>query len=118
MIIGNFSGGLNYITKRSPAEIIPGIKDAEEQNTTILQVFPNPADQTVTIRSLGSINPATTKSTNRNNFSSIIIYNLFAQKIREIPFSGTVTLSTINLPQGIYLIRYGNIAVKMVINHP
>lgn len=118
MVIGNFSGGLNYITKRSPAEIIPGIKEAEEQNTTILQVFPNPADQAVTIRSLRSINPATSTTTNRNNLSNIFIYNLFAQKIQEIPFTGSVTISTTNLPPGIYLIRYANITAKMIINHP
>ena len=121
LITGNFSGGLNYISKRSPAEIIPGIKPKAFQPLLKLHLFPNPADRTVTILAPASGRPsieAAPSSVFSKNSPSILVYNLFAQKILEVPFSGKLILSTTNLPSGIYMIRCGTASVKLLIEHP
>ncbi len=118
MITGNFSGGLNYITKRSPAKIISGIEMKVDQPLSRLLVFPNPADQTVTIQAHLSDKTSTGRASLNNDFPHLQVFNLFSQKILEIPFSGKITISTTNLPAGIYLVRCGISANKLVIEHP
>jgi len=112
LITGNSSGGLNYLTKRSPAEIVPGIGSHSNQIQERILLFPNPADQSVTISAKGS------SSVIGKNLPSLQVFDLFAQKILEIPFPGTVTLSTTNLPAGIYLIRCSSASAKLVVVHP
>ncbi|MFZ4522134.1 MAG: FG-GAP-like repeat-containing protein [Bacteroidales bacterium] len=110
LITGNFSGGLNYITRRLPATIIPGTEEPTAPGTGRLVVFPNPANQSVTISSpqLHTPPPA----------SSLVIMNLPGQKILELPFHGSTTLNIQNLAPGIYLIRSGSLTAKLIISRP
>ena len=110
LVTGNFSGGINYVTKRAPAEIIPGISKKDLKTTGSLQIFPNPADQTVTIEYSHPFIP--------DPGSRIVIVNLFGQKILEFPFNGKTTISTCALAEGIYLVRCAGEVSKMVVVHP
>ena len=110
LITGNFAGGLNYITKRLPAEIIPGITEQPSQTKTTLLVCPNPADQTVTIENYDL------RFTDYE--SRIFVFNFFGEKLLELPFAGKITISTTAIPNGIYLICCGNAAGKFVVSHP
>ncbi len=117
LVTGNFAGGLNYITKRTPAVIIPGIPDKQEQSFSRLLLFPNPTDQSVTIKA-GTINEyATGTDYPGSNFPNLQVYNLFGQKIFEIPFDGCSTLHTTALPGGIYLVRCGSTVGKLIVRH-
>ena len=118
LVTGNFSGGLNYITKRTPAVIIPGISDKPEQPVSRLVLFPNPTDQSVTINA-GAINEhATGTDHSGNNFPNLQVFNLFGQKILEIPFAGCSILPTATLPDGIYVVRCGSAVAKLIVRHP
>ena len=120
LLTGNFSGGLNYITMRTPAEIIPGIAKKQDQNQSRLVIFPNPADLAVTIRMPWPGNTCIVASDGVSSnpaFPSIQLFNFVAQKILDIPFSGSINISTKDLPAGIYLIRCGNASGKLVIEH-
>ena len=114
MITGNFSGGLNYITKRLPALIIPGLEEPVVNSAGTLQVYPNPADQTVTVEELKITNYRLRIT---GNESRIFVFDLLGVKIIDLPFSGKVTLSTAALPDGIYLVRCGNAAGKLCVSH-
>jgi len=121
LITGNLSGGLNYITKRSPAEIVPGIESRSNQIRERIRLFPNPADHSVTISTQGpssEIYGIKFTSVIGKDLPSLQVFDLFAQKILELPFPGTVTLSTTNLPAGIYLIRCNSSSAKLVVVHP
>ncbi|MEI7663343.1 MAG: T9SS type A sorting domain-containing protein, partial [Bacteroidota bacterium] len=120
MITGNFSGGLNYITKRTPAGIIPGIGLLTEQPGHVLIVSPNPSDQSATVEyrpTHSSEHPDQQNTSCTASFSRILLYNLFGQKLFDLPFTGKITLSTTLLPDGIYLIRTGNATGKLMVSH-
>jgi hypothetical protein len=106
MITGNFAGGLNYITRRLPAEIIQGIPDINKQQPVSINIFPNPADKTVNIQ-----------MTNFNQINSVgKIYNLLGQKVIEFPFNGITSLSVSGLLPGIYTIRIGEATSMLIIS--
>ena len=118
IITGNFAGGLNYITKRTTATIVPGITAHHEQTNPKLSISPNPADQTVTIEYPGYQIPETVLPLHFTPASRIIISDLFGRKILEFPFTGKITLATSALPNGIYIIHCGTFTAKLVIGHP
>ena len=109
MITGNFAGGLHYITKRQPAEIVPGMAEQPGGTNASLSVWPNPADYTVTVQY--NELPVT------KHPSPIVICNLFGQKVMELPFTGRITLPVSTLPDGMYLIRYHSATAKLIISH-
>jgi hypothetical protein len=108
LITGNFSGGLNYITKRIPAEIIPGISPIRSSYGDLWKVYPNPANLAITIKSYDGTRCSTTGR----------IDNLYGQKVLEFPFNGLTTISVSDLSSGIYVIRIGEATSKLVIAHP
>ncbi|MDP1623482.1 MAG: T9SS type A sorting domain-containing protein [Bacteroidales bacterium] len=110
LITGNFAGGLNYITKRNPAVIIPGIYEVNSLPQSSLKVYPNPADHTVTVELTGS--PVHARR------STIMVFNIFGRQILDLPFSGSITIPVTELPAGIYFIRIGDVTAKMIILHP
>lgn len=117
LITGNFSGGLNYITKRLPATIIPGTPELIPVQTSSLTVFPNPADQTVTISLLPSLVPRPSSLFPRPS-SRLTIFTPQGEQIFQIPFNGSVTLAVKQFFPGIYIIRAAETCTKMVILHP
>ncbi len=110
LITGNFSGGLNYITKRLPAAIIPGTFDTGIILRPSLMIFPNPANQEVTIGSQ--------VARMLNSESKLTITNLLGSTILELPYNGVTTISVANTPPGTYFIRIGTATAKVVILHP
>jgi hypothetical protein len=109
LVTGNFAGGLNYITKRIPAQIIPGIGRMDQAVPRSLRVFPNPACSQVSIAMTGN-----QKKTN----SPLTIYTLSGTKIAEYPFPGSLIITVEHLPAGFYLIRCGELAARLIITHP
>ncbi|MCX6305290.1 MAG: T9SS type A sorting domain-containing protein [Bacteroidetes bacterium] len=106
LITGNFAGGLNYLTKRSPAEIIPGFRKTVASRAGSLKIFPNPADKSVTIHAADN---------NRQYFSGRID-NVYGQKVLEFPFNGQTTISVSALPPGMYVVHLGQSASKLIIS--
>jgi hypothetical protein len=107
MITGNFSGGLNYITKRTPAEIIPGAGEIIKHQRVSIKIYPNPASQTITIQM---------PEYNRHTIGSID--NFYGQKVLSFPFYRTAIVNVSTLPAGIYVIRIGEVTAKLIIAHP
>jgi hypothetical protein len=107
MVTGNFSGGLNYITKRTPAEIIPGTGEKNEYQPVSLKLYPNPADQTVTIQMTENSRPAIGR-----------IDNLFGQNVLSFPSGRSTVVNVSALPDGVYVIRIGEVTAKLMIAHP
>jgi hypothetical protein len=108
MITGNFAGGLNYITKRSTPVIIQGIQNPVSAGSGILKVYPNPADNSVTVDSP----PLATHAPH------LTITDIYGRPVLHIPFSGKSTFSVSALASGIYLIHLGQAISKLVITHP
>ncbi len=110
VITGNFSGGLNYISKRPAAGIIiPGTPELKVLQSCSLKVSPNPAGQTVNITCSGSWL--------KNSESKIHILNLFGQNVREFPFHSSLTISVSDLQAGVYVIQAGEATTKMIVIH-
>jgi hypothetical protein len=108
LIAGNFSGGLNYITKRNPAIIIPGTQESTPQHSNALMVFPNPADREVSIRLDGvSTHPLAGR-----------IENMFGQSMLEFYLPCSVAIPLSGLPAGMYIVRLGAYTAKLIISHP
>jgi hypothetical protein len=105
MITGNFSGGLNYISKRSPAEIIPGMPEGSSVKPGVLTVFPNPANETATITYSGS-----------GHGLDIVIMNIYGQKILNLPFARQTLLYVAAFDPGIYLVRVGNETIRLAVS--
>jgi len=112
LITGNYSGGLNYISKRSLA----GLAVYPDLPVSKLVVTPNPADNLVTI-TFDKAAPASPAAVPASE-SRILIRTLVGQLILDLPFPGKITLSTTSLPEGIYLLRCGCSTGKMVVTHP
>ena len=49
MIIGNFSGGLNYYSHNSIPEVVSSNQETMKEKVDFLRVYPNPADDYVRI---------------------------------------------------------------------
>jgi hypothetical protein len=101
MITGNYSGGLNYISKLAPWSI----SENNQMLPEALKIYPNPANHTVTISYAGPYSE-----------DHITILNILGQKIVEFPFSKVATLSVSSLHPGIYFVRVGNSTYRMVIS--
>ena len=100
LITGNFSGGLGYFSWK----LHPGISERTRTDSIRLQVYPNPADEFIHIE------------TGRGS-CSIQFINFSGQLVLEKLLSVPAIISTKNLPQGLYLIRLGNISQKVIIRH-
>jgi len=109
LITGNFSGGLNYITKRLPADIIPGIRDRYTSGMENLLLYPNPADQTVTIR--------LPKSRIPHPGSDIVIHDFLGRALQKYPFNGNLSVPLTGLPDGVYLVSFSEFRAKLIIRH-
>jgi len=91
MIIGNFSGGLNYYAGISPLPI--GI-DKPKTVEWLVNIFPNPANDVIYIE---------TDKPQGFDSSKIEIFNITGQKVHEQNFANQINSS--HLQNGIYVIR-------------
>jgi len=126
LIDGNFSGGLNYYSSK----ITPGISEKSLLPEYHIRIFPNPANDQVTIGLYpvtGSFPPTPGLPVLRDKLSSrgkgspaesgLKIYDLLGRTISEFPFSQKTTFSVSAFPEGIYFIRCGNASQKLIIRH-
>jgi hypothetical protein len=108
MVVGNFSGGLNYIGHGAQPEVISAVKDIKKSNITEVKVFPIPADKTVKIE-CHVLNPSLDLS--------IGIINLMGQTIYQRSFDRQILVNTEHFPHGVYIIRIGEFSQKLIIRH-
>jgi len=114
LVTGNFSGGLRYFS----GTITPGIAEGKSENALSFSVYPNPANDFVNVEGPGAVSREPgAGSSRRLKVENINISDLFGQLILKIPFSGKITISVSKLPAGIYIIRCGSSAQKLIIHH-
>ncbi len=104
VITGNFSGGLNFISKRTPPIIIPGMRELSSTGPHLMTIFPNPAKSVISVQSEGYDG-----TLNVINSTGNIVYS--------IPFHNQAFIPTSSFPDGIYLVRTGSRSAKLVIIH-
>ena len=108
MIVGNFSGGLNYISLGAQPPVISAVPEIRKGYTTQIKVYPNPADKTVKIE-YHALNPS---------FGiSIRIINLMGEIISENSFHRQIMINTERFQPGVYIIRIGEFSQKLLIRH-
>jgi hypothetical protein len=109
LIIGNYSGGLNYISNQAVPGVISSLSQPYGINHSTLQVYPVPADMYIVIikHASGSMEP-----------EALQIFDLLGRIVLETTIHDKILLNTTYLPQGTYLIRSGNSTQKLVILHP
>jgi len=108
MVVGNFSGGLNYISHGAQPEVISDVKDVKRSNIPSVKVYPNPADKTVKI-GCHRLNPSLGLS--------IRIINLMGKTIYQRSFDRQILVNTEHFPHGVYIIRIGEFSQKLIIRH-
>jgi hypothetical protein len=107
LVVGNYSGGLNYYSHNSLPEVISSVREIRKKKEGIFMVYPNPADGYVTIES--------SSVSTRENFS-IQIINLFGNIVFEQAFHRHTTVNTESLQPGVYIIRIGDVSHKLCIS--
>ena len=107
LVIGNFSGGLNYYSHYKTPEVISSVPEMRKENDYFLQVYPNPADGYVKVE-LSSF------STSEN--LSIQIINLLGNVLFEQVFQQYITVKTESFQPGVYIIRIGELSYKLFIS--
>jgi hypothetical protein len=97
LIVGNFSGGLNYFGKNDPSHVNQ-ITNNQDTSNLWVDIFPNPAHDKVNISCLKCLDTGTV---------DILLLNHLGQAV--FSFSGdaadNLVISTKGFPGGIYMIR-------------
>lgn len=96
---GNWGGGANYFSHASPPDVLLGFEPAVSPEMDAFTIFPNPADDFISIRLSASVF--------KNNLTLSII-NLYGQTLHTTTFpAGSLheqRLCIHHLPQGFYLV--------------
>ena len=107
LITGNFSGGLNYLTKRTQATIVPGVEEKPVRKYPQFTLVPNPADQFTTIHFQERISPE----------AQGIISDVFGNTISTFTLGRSLKISTAGFPNGLYIIHFGGSSAKLIVIH-
>jgi hypothetical protein len=97
LIVGNFSGGLNYCSHQTSPVVYTSAGESWLTPTPRFIVYPNPADEFVYIQSLDQNLPKYVLATLYNNLGQPAIQKVFR-------FSQRVSIQVGGLPEGIYLL--------------
>ena len=108
LITGNFSGGLNYLTKRSPATIIPATGELVREHAFHLMVSPNPADQQVMV-SISSPHGSSLQG---------MVTDLTGRTLLQFHLREHILLDLSGIPSGLYFVKAGESVARLVILHP
>ncbi|MCX6247737.1 MAG: FG-GAP-like repeat-containing protein [Bacteroidetes bacterium] len=97
LIVGNFSGGLNYFSHKADPAVYSSTEEKGLSPVHPFLVYPNPASETVFIRSLQ--NPVS------GNFRALL-YNSLGQPVFQTVFSAAnpVSISVAGLPESVYFL--------------
>ena len=113
LIIGNFSGGLQYVSH----ELHPGLEENILKYDFYLFVYPNPADRYVRIvegrRKTSLTEPLTVEKYEGRG----TIVNVVGEVIMEFTFRNNMTLNTTELPDGLYVIHLPDKSSLLMIQH-
>jgi hypothetical protein len=109
LVIGNYSGGLNYHTHQSAPGVLSLLSEPENTIHPFLQVYPVPADKYIVI----IYDPSASVG-----LKPLQVFDMLGRIVMETFIQNKVVLNTSSLPQGTYLIRSGNHTQKLVILHP
>jgi hypothetical protein len=96
MIVGNFSGGLNYFTAFSKPAVVPAISEPPSHPSIRLTVYPNPAHDIVTI-SVSGLPPS--------EELHLGLYDLAGRQLVSKNFKMAAQLNTSSLSEGIYILK-------------
>jgi hypothetical protein len=97
LIVGNFSGGLNYFSHKTSPTVYTGIREKVTVTTPPFLVFPNPVNDQFFIKS---------RQRNLNGYYQADLYNSLGQPVvrKVFPVTDDVSLQVHFLPEGIYLL--------------
>jgi hypothetical protein len=97
LIVGNFSGGLNYFSHKANPAVYTAIEEKSPASATGFLVYPNPANEQLFIQSTQRPNPG--------NFQ-VILYNSQGQCVvqKVFPSIYPVSIHVGNLPESIYFL--------------
>jgi len=107
LVVGNFSGGLQYYSAGGEPVIIPGTGPAKTIDHQRLLLIPNPADNQVTL----------TIPTPGYLSGPLSITDLTGRLLMECPAGSSATIDTGIFAEGLYLVRVGHFSGKLVILH-
>ncbi|MEI6455997.1 MAG: T9SS type A sorting domain-containing protein [bacterium] len=114
LITGNFSGGLKYFS----GTISPGITEKVSESPCPFKVFPNPADDFVTIEEQSAVrSPQSAVGSRQSGDEKIEIMDMFGTILHQYPPGSRITIPVADFPQGIYIIRWGASSTKLIICH-
>jgi hypothetical protein len=108
MIVGNFSGGLNYISHYDVPEVISTAGATRQSYNGEVRIFPNPADKTVTLEIFPPPGQGYTKYQ---------IINVLGNVVYEGDCAGRTRIDISVLPAGIYIVSTGGYVCKMMVLH-
>lgn len=97
LIVGNFSGGLNYYSHSSSPEVYTSIKEKGISTLSGFNVFPNPADRQILVQheSPGTI----------GRYVATLYNELGVPVFRKTITSFPLSLPVSDLPEGIYILN-------------
>jgi len=103
----------NVIAPHTIHAVFKGLNIAESQRIASLQIIPNPANHTIELRIKNY----------ELQIEQIEFYNLFGQLVKSVPFTGQTTkdeasqkINISDLTAGVYMVKAGGKAVKLVVN--
>jgi hypothetical protein len=108
LIVGNYSGGLNYYSKGDKPQVISSIHEQPEPVINHFSVYPNPADLFV-YGFIASLHP--------NEMIKVSIIDITGKVLLGTQASQNFRLSLSNIPSGFYILRAGNYVQKLIIKH-
>ena len=108
MIIGNFSGGLNYITHQTVPIVISSLMDRPDAKNTAFRIYPNPADDLIHVERINS---------SFHKDEPLTIYDLPGRVVFESFFKDKITIRTGDWHQGYFIIRIGTTVQKFIVIH-
>ncbi len=97
LIVGNFSGGLNYFSHKTSPVVYTAINEKVVPSASRFVIYPNPANDHLFIQAEQNSNPGTFQAT---------LYNSWGQPViqRVLQGSGPFNLSVADLPGSIYFL--------------
>ena len=108
LVVGNYSGGLNYYSNKSQPQVISSIRDHQESSFVHFSIYPNPADQFVN----GSVNPGRSSGS-----IEVSIIDITGKAILKTQTGYNFRLSLSSIPSGFYFLKAANSIQKLIIFH-
>jgi hypothetical protein len=108
IIVGNYSGGLNYYSKGDKPQVISSVHEQHEPVKNHFTIFPNPADQFVN---------GVVSSSKQNKLITVSLIDVMGKILLKSQTGQNFRLSLSNIPSGFYILRAGDFIQKIIIMH-